>query len=213
MITIDSREPDKVKEFVEEEGGEYEEEHLSTGDFVVEEQIIERKQYGDFLGRLTQAERDIWQQVLAMENAADELGYTPVLLLEGEWAEALRWSDLTPKEATMAIASIRKLGIEVVHLVGPRATAQFLVKTDDDSKHDIGSIRDTPSVPDHMMPQYLCEGFPGVGPSRAKDLLDHFGHFKAIVNSEKEELVKIDGIGDATAEKILQWVEEPLPEE
>lgn len=213
MITVDTREPDEIKEYIEDEGGEWEEEHLSTGDFVVGDEIIERKQYGDFIGRLTQSERDIWQQMLATQNAAEELGYTPVLLFEGEWAEALRWSDLTPKEATTAIASIRKMGIETVHVVGPRATAQFLVKLDDGSSHDIGSIRDTPSVPDELMPRYLTEGFPGVGPSRAEDLLEHFGNFKAIVNSEKEELTEIKGIGDATAEKITQWVEEPLPDD
>lgn len=213
MIIIDTREPDEIKEYVEEEDGEYEEEHLSTGDFLVANTIIERKQYGDFIGRLTQSERDIWQQVLTMSNAAEELGYDTELLFEGEWADALRWSDLTPKEATTAIGSIKKMGVGTVHLVGPRATAQYLVKLDDESSHDIGSIRDTPSVPDELMPRYLTEGFPGVGPSRARDLLDHFGTFKDIVNAEPDELTEVSGIGDATADKILQWVNEPLPEE
>lgn len=213
VITVDTREPNEIKEYIDDEGGEWEEEHLSTGDFLVDDMIIERKVYGDFIGRLTQSERDIWQQILAMENAADELGYTPELLLEGEWAEALRWSDLTPKEVTMALGSIKKMGIGTIHLVGPRATAQYLVKMDDGSSHDIGSIRDTPSVPDELMPRYLTEGFPGVGSSRAEDLLREFGTFKAIVNSEKDELTKVDGIGDATAEKITQWVEEPLPDD
>lgn len=213
MIVIDTREPDEIEEYITDEGGEFEKEHLDTGDFLVKEEIIERKQYGDFIGRLTQSERDIWQQIIAMESAAERLGYDATLLLEGDWESAMQWSNLTPAAPTKAIASIRNMGINVVHLMGPRATAQYLVKRDDDSSHDIGSIRDTPSVPDELMPQYLTEGFPGVGPSRARDLLDHFGHFKAIVNAETEDLTEVSGIGDATAKKIHEWVEEPLSDE
>lgn len=213
MIVIDSREPDEIGEYIEEEGGEYEEEHLSTGDFLVDDAIIERKQYGDFIGRLTNSERDIWQQILAMENAADELGYRPVLLLEGDWESAMQWSNLTPAAPTSAIGAIWKMDVDVVHLMGPRATAQFLVKLDDGTSHDIGSIRDSPSVPDELMPRYLTEGFPGVGPSRAEDLLEKFGTFRGIIEADADELQEVKGIGSATAEKIQKWVDEPLPDE
>lgn len=217
MIVIDTREPDEIAEYIKEEaegtGIEIKEEHLDTGDFLAGDYIIERKRYGDFIGRMTQSERDIWQQVLAMESAADDLGYTPVLLFEGEWAEALRWSDMTPKEVTKAIASVMKLGVFTTHVVGPRACAQLMVKLADDSTHDIGSIRDSPSVPPEMIAQHIVEGAPGVGPSRAKDLLRQFGTPIDVFSASVDELTEVSGIGDATAEKIVDAGQSELPED
>jgi ERCC4-type nuclease len=211
MIVIDTREPESITEQLREEASDVEvtEEHLDTGDFLAGSYIVERKQYGDFIGRMTNSERDVWQQVLAMESAADELGYTPVLLLEGEWAEAMRWSSLTPKEPTMAIGSIMKLGISVVHTYGPRASCQLLVKLGDDSSHDVGSIRDSPSVPPEMYPRYMTEGFVGVGTARAEDILDRYSSFASVVRQlleDPEDLKEIHGIGDATVEKMVDMV-------
>lgn len=241
MIVIDSREPDDLRRLIEDEAThdveieddknvqdvlqarveqepdvEIDQEHLPTADFLVGDYIIERKQYGDFIGRINQSERDIWQQMLATQNAADELGYKPTLLFEGEWQGALNWTNMTPKEPTMAIGSLMKMGIQTVHVMGPRATAQLLVKLDDGTSHDIGSIRDTPSVPEELIPRYLTEGFPGVGPSRAEDILDRYGDFATVVNvavENPEDLQEISGIGDATAEKISRYVTASLPDD
>lgn len=218
MITVDTREPDDLIEMLREEGGDVEiqEESLSTGDFLVNDYIIERKQYGDFIGRLTNSERDIWQQMLATESAAKENDLIPVLLFEGDWDNAMRWSNLTPKEPTMAIGSIMKLGISTVHTMGPRATAQLIVKLEDDTTHDVGSIRDTPSVPEELIPRYLTEGFPGVGPSRAEDILERYGNFSSIVSQltdDPDDLKEISGIGDATVEKMVRYVTASLPDD
>lgn len=217
MIVIDTREPDDLVETVREEaaeaGVEVSKEHLDTGDFLAGDYILERKRYGDFIGRMTNSERDIWQQVLAMESAAKELDYTPVLLLEGEWAEALRWSNLTPKEPTMAIGSILKLGISTVHTFGPRASAQLMVKLSDGTSHDIGSIRDSPSVPEEMIAQHVVEGAPGVGPSRAKDLLAEFETPIGVFSADIDDLQQVSGIGESTAEKIVSAGQSSLPDD
>lgn len=216
-IVVDSREPDDlidiIREEAEEAGVEVQVEHLTTGDFLAGDYIAERKQYGDFVGRMTNGERDIWQQMLATESAADELDYTPVLLLEGEWEEAMRWSNLTPKEPTMAMGSLFKLGISLMHTMGPRATAQFLVKIADGSEHDIGSIRDTPSVPEELYPRYLTEGFPGVGPKTAEKILaryDTFGDLILQLMTDPDDLQEVNGVGDATVEKMVRYINAEL---
>lgn len=211
MITVDSREPDEIFEYLEEEGAqEVKKEYMDTGDFLVRDFIIERKQYGDFIGRMTQSERDIWQQMLATESAAEDQGLTPMLLFEGDWESAMQWSNLTPAAPTKAIASIIKLGISTVHLMGPKATAQFLVKLEEESTHgDVGSIRDTPSVPDELLPRYITESFQGVGPSRAESILERYGNFANIVEqlqNDPDDLKEISGIGDATVEKMVDMV-------
>lgn len=220
-IIIDAHEPNEIAQHVETDAAAmgydvaYEEDSLNTGDFLVNRYIIERKRYGDFIGRLTNNERDIWQQCLAMESAADNLGYTPVLLFEGDYQDAMNWSTLTPREVTMAIGSLMKMGFWTVHVTGQRATAQLLIKLEDDSTHQIGSIRDSPSVPEELIPRYLTEGFPGVGPSRAEDILDRYGDYATVVEIAKnnpDDLKEISGIGDATAEKMNRYVTASIPD-
>lgn len=219
MIVVDTREPndliDMLYDEAMDEGVEVQEEALSTGDFLAGDYIVERKQYGDFIGRLTNGERDIWQQMLATESAADELDYKPVLLLEGAWDEAMRWSKMTPKEPTMAMASVFKLDISLMHTMGPRASCQFMCKLADGSDHDIGSIRDTPSVPEELYPRYLTEGFPGVGPKTAEKILARYNTFGDLIlqlQMDPYELTDISGIGDKTVEKMQRYVTAELPD-
>ena len=49
----------------------------------------------------------------------------------------------------------------------------------------------------------LVEALPGVGRTRAKMLLKHFGSVQNIANADAEELCTIKGIGIGSAEKIL----------
>ena len=49
----------------------------------------------------------------------------------------------------------------------------------------------------------LVEALPGVGRTRAKMLLKHFGSVRTIANSTVEELCEVKGIGLGSAEKIL----------
>lgn len=209
MITIDSREPDELVELINEEGGDYEVEYMQAGDFASGDFLIERKEYGDFIGRITQSERDIWQQILGLETAAKEIDRKPVLLLEGTWSDAMRWSNINPVVVTKTIASIMKLGINVCHAMDMRATSHLLIKWDDGKSHDIGSIRDTPSVPPELYPRYLTESFVGVGPSRAEDILERYGSFAAIIHqleTEPDDLKEISGVGESTVEKMVDMV-------
>jgi DNA processing protein len=45
----------------------------------------------------------------------------------------------------------------------------------------------------------------GVGPVRARSLLEHFGDAPKILSASKHELLRVRNIGDDTAEKISSW--------
>jgi ERCC4-type nuclease len=51
---------------------------------------------------------------------------------------------------------------------------------------------------------FILQGLPGVGPERAKRLLDHFGSIAQIVATPVAELAAVPGIGEATATRI-RW--------
>jgi ERCC4-type nuclease len=55
----------------------------------------------------------------------------------------------------------------------------------------------------------VLQALPGVGPDRAKRLLAHFGSVRACLSADAEALAEIDGIGPATARRIVQAVEDP----
>jgi ERCC4-type nuclease len=50
----------------------------------------------------------------------------------------------------------------------------------------------------------LLQGLPGVGPERARCLLETFGSVEAVFMASSEELVKVFGIGENTA-KNIRW--------
>ena len=45
----------------------------------------------------------------------------------------------------------------------------------------------------------------GVGPVRARQLLEHFGEAPAILQASKSQLLQVRGIGAETAEAIAHW--------
>lgn len=55
---------------------------------------------------------------------------------------------------------------------------------------------------------YLLQGFPGIGPRRARRLLERFGSVEAVLTASTEELASVTGIGRTTADAIRWAVSE-----
>jgi Fanconi anemia group M protein len=55
--------------------------------------------------------------------------------------------------------------------------------------------------------QYMVEGLPGVGPGRARALVEHFGSVRAVLTASAAELAKAPGMGAKTAQKIVEVLE------
>ncbi|MCG8379855.1 MAG: helix-hairpin-helix domain-containing protein [Proteobacteria bacterium] len=55
---------------------------------------------------------------------------------------------------------------------------------------------------------YILQGVPGVGPRRARRLLERFGSVEAALTASLEDLTSVSGIGQATAEAIRWAVSE-----
>lgn len=214
MIVIDTREPKELYHKLQEHCDEVSRETLSAGDFLVDDKLIERKDYGDYIGRLKSDENDIFIQMMATVEAAEEQDLEVELLLEGDWKEALHWSDISMHYIVASMAGIRKMGVSMMHTPDLEGTARYLATLEkEETKGEPKKIRNTPSVPSKLMPVYLCQGFDKVGAKTGKRLLAHFGSFKAIVNADTEELMEVHGVGKGTAEKIVEHCEAELPEE
>lgn len=56
---------------------------------------------------------------------------------------------------------------------------------------------------------YILQGLPGIGPGRARRLLERFGSVEAVMKAGSEDLRSVTGIGERVADKIRWAVEEP----
>lgn len=230
MIYMDTREQGVSKQQILDEGAEeVVKATMNCGDYIVGNWLIERKAYGDLVSSMTSTESGLMKQLNAVVSACEkhneavndddqpselieddsvELGreLTPVLLVEGDLMEGLNYTRITAKQPTYMMTSIFKYTpVEIMHTAGDRASAQFLVKLEEDQTASSPSaIRDSPSVPEEKYPRYLTEGWPGIGPSTAEKLLNHFGSFYDIVNASKEELQEVSGIGSSRAADIYE---------
>jgi ERCC4-type nuclease len=52
--------------------------------------------------------------------------------------------------------------------------------------------------------QHILQGLPGIGPARAKGLLERFGTIEAVMAAPVADLATVPGIGERTA-KLIRW--------
>lgn len=55
---------------------------------------------------------------------------------------------------------------------------------------------------------FVLQGLPGIGPGRAKLLLEHFGSVQNAANASSTELAAVNGIGESTAARMRWAIEE-----
>lgn len=172
-------------------------------DYVAGGFVVERKRWQEIPERMMRNENDLYMQLAKLQNAAEELGKDPVLLLEGPMADATSHTAVTTEQIQKYVAGAFELGIGVMTTLDETHTAKVLEKWDEPSaRPDVSAIRDPSKVPPGERPRYILEGLDGVGPQTAQDLLRHFGTVEAVLCAVEGELREVDGIGPATAGKI-----------
>jgi Fanconi anemia group M protein len=171
------------------------------GDYAAGGYLIERKRWQEVVGRMTEQDRNLFYQVSKLCTAAGELGLEPALLLEGEIGGAVAHSSVPADAVAKYLAGLPVMGVTVVPSTGRACSAAILARLEDGEPPDVRRVRGTPGDESHRE-RFVIEGFPGVGPATAEDLLDHFGSVRAVVSATADELQEVGGVGPATAESI-----------
>ncbi len=141
--------------------------------------------------------------------------YRPQLLLidggQPQVAAAARALRESGHEGEIAIAGIAKrleelwLPDDPFPVILPRSSeALFLVQRVRDEAHRFAITAQRKSRKTDIHSQ-LSE-VPGVGPSRTKALIQHFGSVKRLRNATAEELTEVPGIGPDTAKAIVRTI-------
>jgi DNA excision repair protein ERCC-4 len=178
-------------------------EHLLVGDFVVSGQIVfERKRADDFAaslidGRLfSQAARLVRQPLRA------------ACILEGNTEE---WTRLGVRREALQGALITLsliFDLPVFRSLDSGETARLLVYA---SRQFSRLHRAEPAYAHAAKAKRLktrrlrlLQSLPGVGPDRARNLLEHFGGVRACLLATVDQMIEVPGIGPKTAEAIWE---------
>ncbi|MFN8484783.1 MAG: ERCC4 domain-containing protein [Anaerolineae bacterium] len=172
---------------------------LATADYLLEGNIaVKRKEAADFVASI--ADRRLFRQVAAMQRDYDRV----VLIVEGNLS--LYYTALPPDIVRSAIAFLSVTrGVSVVQTPNAEETAALLrVMSRQAHKgrdHEVSFRVGKPRPADPSV-VYLVEGLPGIGPRRARQLLECFGTPANIMRASREELMQAPGIGPKRAQQI-----------
>lgn len=172
---------------------------LSVGDYVFGNVGVELKKVHDFVqsiidGRLLEQVRMLKQEyaksVLIIEGDED------IYAVRNVHANAIRG---------MLASIVLGFGVPILYTKHPKDTAALLavmVRREQDKSSSFSYHAGKPKGNEQQL-EFIVSSFPNVGVVQARRLLQHFGSVKAIMNAAKDELMKVEGIGDKTAESLI----------
>lgn len=189
--------------------------HLETGDFKIGQTLlIERKTWPDFALSIIQGR--LFRQALRLSRAVrDRNVEVAMFIIEGpEWEmEKLNVS----REALIgAITSLQiKFALPVFRTINPSETLKQIelayrqwVRDQDLSERSFPPRHGKFSPKNRRRNQvFILQGLPGIGASRAQDLLNHFGSVARVFEASLTELRQVKGIGKETAGSIREILE------
>lgn len=184
-IIIDTRESQSlIAANLIEQRANIKHELLQIGDYLINDTIIERKTYQDFLASIT--DKRLFTQIKQMKKYQ-----TQYLILEA--FDFSYKSRLHQNAIRGAILSIAKQ-IPIIYTENEEDTSKFLIqiaKRQEKFPQDF-SIRQTKTnLTQEQEKQFILEGFPEIGPSTAKNLLKKFPSLQDIFNATEKELQTI----------------------
>jgi ERCC4-type nuclease len=184
-IILDKRENNSlIKANLIEQKASFQEEILEIGDYLINQTIIERKTYKDFLASLK--DKRLFTQINQMKKYQNQ-----ILILES--FDFTYKSNFHQNAIRGAILSITSL-IPTIYTENEEDTVAFLLqiaKRQTKENKNI-SIRETKSkLSTEQQKQFILEGFPEIGPKTAQTLLQEFPTLNQIFNATTKQLENI----------------------
>lgn len=185
---------------------------LKTGDFLINDLLlVERKTFRDMVASIKDGR--IFQQASRLTSASEH----NLIILEGVSQDIK--STRMKREAIQGamICLSLKFRIPILRSISPEETGKLMIGAYQQLAECKNSKRHLPSRPasfkrnnKFMQQIFILQGLPGVGPAKAKMLLDKFGTLKAIFSASISDLKETDGVGKYTAEQICSVLHEDI---
>lgn len=207
QITIDDRERNSALfEWLDIlAAGQWKRRRLPVGDILIaseEPVLIERKTMDDFAVSLVQGR--LFLQARRMLSFYGRR----FLIIEGEAIE----SKIDPRALRGAeIAMVLKFALPVLRTADPRETIETSCYLARQLGRPYAAVRYGGYRAKSLKGRrsQLLQQLPGIGPARARSLLEHFGSIRAIINASPEELTAVKHVAAKTAKDIDDILSEP----
>lgn len=187
-IIIDNREKNSlVASELVRQGFQIEFQQLPVADYLIGNTAIERKTISDFKSSIIN--KRLPQQLLEIKQYPKYF-----LILEGPQDEFYHGILHENAFRGFLLSVILEFNVPIIFTQSPEDTAKYLsvLAKKEPAKHT--SLRPSKiSFSREEQLQYILEGFPHVGPAKAKALLEKFKSLKAIFNAQEEDLRPILG--------------------
>ena len=203
-IIVDYREKNSlVSSYLIKHGFLVEFKQLKIGDYVVKDTIIERKTVDDFIGSMIN--RRLVNQIQDMQQYENKL-----LIIEGISEKEL-YSDKPSEEGVNAnavrgflLSITMKFKMPTIFSKNSEDTARFIAVLSKRKENEINLNVKKRTLDENEQLQYIIEGFPGVGPKKAKKLLEKFGSIQNIILAPTEDLKEILGVKAEAVREIIE---------
>jgi ERCC4-type nuclease len=174
---------------------------LKVGDYIVQNVVIERKTVNDFLNSMIN--HRLIKQIEELKQYENKL-----LIIEGISEQEL-YSDEKSGINSNAIRGfllsiLLKHKIPIIFTKNSEDSAKFMAVLSRKKETEINLNAKKKTLNKKEQLQFIIEGFPGVGPKKAKKLLKKFGTIQNIILASTDDLKEILGI---KAEKIREIME------
>jgi len=182
---------------------------LPLGDYRVDGRFLfERKTMPDLVAAIIDGR--LFSQALRLARTS----LRPAIILEGtalDLAESsMRWEAVQGALVTVTLFC----GIPLLRTRTPEETVRTMLFTARQGRMLASGALPRPGYRPRgkrARQIYILQGLPGIGPGRARRLLERFGSVEAVMKAGVDELQSVAGIGRQVAEKLRWSVEEARP--
>lgn len=180
---------------------------LKLGDYRVDGRFVfERKTMPDLVAAIIDGR--LFRQALRLARTP----LRPAIILEGtalDLAESgMHWEAIQGALVTVTLF----FGIPLLRTRTPEETVRTMLFTARQGQALASGALPRPGYRPrgkYARQIYILQGLPGIGPGRARRLLERFGSVEAVMKAGIEDLQSVTGIGKRVADRIRWAVEEP----
>jgi len=203
IIIVDNRESNSlVPTELKKLGFNIEFKQLPVADYLINNIAIERKTISDFKSSI------ISKRIISQ---LEEIKQYPrhILIVEGIASEDIYAGQIHENAFRGMLLSIAtEFKVPLIFTKNEKDTAKYLAVIANKKQKPEQPIRASKILrTEKEQIQFILEGFPNIGPSSAKKLVEHFKTIKNIANASREELEKVIG---KKAEEIYKLINKEI---
>ena len=174
-------------------------EKLDIGDYLIKDTIIERKTFSDFVSSMINK-----RLIKQLSNIKKYPKY--FLIIEGFDYKYSKFNVHENAIKGMFLSIAMDFQIPIIFTKDEEDTANFLILTAkkyEKQKPENAIRQSITHKTKEEQKQFILEGFPGIGPIAAKNLLTKFSTLKEIFNATENQLKEIKKLDDKKIKKFL----------